>query len=56
MVQGTKINEITVGGVTVSVWTATDPPNSIMTTSRWKSESQENLEKIMTGFALVGVV
>ena len=28
MVQGTKINEITVGGVTVSVWTATDPPKS----------------------------
>ncbi|WP_148685679.1 discoidin domain-containing protein [Candidatus Nitrosocosmicus hydrocola] len=28
MVKGTKINEITVGGVTVSIWTATDPAAS----------------------------
>jgi hypothetical protein len=28
MVQGDKINEITVGGVTVSVWTAKDPSKS----------------------------
>ncbi len=26
MVKGTKVNEMTVGGVTISIWTATDPP------------------------------
>jgi hypothetical protein len=28
MVQGDRINQITVGGVTVSVWKAVDPPKS----------------------------
>jgi hypothetical protein len=28
MVKGTKVNEMTVGGVTISIWTATDPPKN----------------------------
>jgi hypothetical protein len=27
MVQGKKVNEIIVGGVTISIWSATEPPN-----------------------------
>jgi hypothetical protein len=27
MVKGTKVNQITVGGVTISIWSATEPPN-----------------------------
>jgi hypothetical protein len=26
MVQGTKVNEITAGGLTISIWSAKDPP------------------------------